>query len=41
MKEQIEQVVGARVLDLQYVQGRGYTHAGRHRAFLDDGRTVF
>ena len=41
MKEQIEQVVGARVLELQYVQGRGYTHAGRHRAFLDDGRTVF
>ena len=41
MKEQIEQVVDARVLELQYVQGRGYTHAGRHRAFLDDGRTVF
>ncbi len=41
MKEQIEQVVGARVLALEFVQGRGYTHAGRHRAFLDDGRTVF
>ena len=23
------------------MQGRGYTHAGRHRAFLEDGRTVF
>jgi hypothetical protein len=41
MKEQIEWVAGARVLELEYVQGRGYTHAGRHRAFLDDGRTVF
>jgi hypothetical protein len=41
MHEQIEQIVGARVVSLEYVEGRGYTHAGRHRAFLDDGRTVF
>ena len=41
MKEQIERLVGSRVLELEFVQGRGYTHAGRHRAFLKDGRTVF
>ena len=41
MHERIEQVMGARVVSLERVQGRGYTHAGRHRAFLDDGRTVF
>jgi hypothetical protein len=41
MQAQIEQIVGARVAGLEHVQGRGYTHAGRHRAFLDDGRTVF
>ena len=41
MEEQIKRIMGARVLELEYVQGRGYTHAGRHRAFLDDGRTVF
>ena len=41
MREQIGQIVGARVVSLEHVEGRGYTHAGRHRAFLDDGRTVF
>jgi Phosphotransferase enzyme family len=29
------------VLSLDHVEGRGYTHAGRHRAVLDDGRSVF
>lgn len=41
MQEQIELIAGARVVALEQVEGRGYTHAGRHRAFLDDGRTVF
>jgi len=41
MHARIEEVVGARVTRLEHVQGRGYTHAGRHRAFLADGRTVF
>jgi hypothetical protein len=41
MQEQIERIAGARVVSLEHVEGRGYTHAGRHRAFLDDGRTVF
>jgi hypothetical protein len=38
---EIEGIVGSRVVALEHVEGRGYTHAGRHRAFLDDGRTVF
>ena len=41
MQGEIEAIVGARVVGLEHVEGRGYTHAGRHRAFLDDGRTVF
>jgi hypothetical protein len=41
MQEQIERIAGARVASLEQVEGRGYTHAGRQRAFLDDGRTVF
>jgi hypothetical protein len=41
VQEEIERIVGARVTGLEHVDGRGYTHAGRHRAFLDDGRTVF
>src|SRR4051794_5390374 len=41
MRSEIESIVGARVVGLEHVEGRGYTHAGRHRAFLDDGRTVF
>jgi hypothetical protein len=41
MQDQIERIAGARVVSLEHVEGRGYTHAGRHRAFLDDGRTVF
>jgi hypothetical protein len=41
MREEIESIVGARVVGLEHVEGRGYTHAGRHRARLDDGRTVF
>jgi len=39
--EEIGRIVGAPVVGLEHVEGRGYTHAGRHRAFLDDGRTVF
>jgi len=41
MQEQIKQIAGARVVSLEHVEGRGYTHAGRQRAFLADGRTVF
>ena len=41
MHHEIERIVGAGVVRLEHVEGRGYTHAGRHRAFLDDGRTVF
>jgi hypothetical protein len=41
MQREIERIVGAPVVELDHVEGRGYTHAGRHRAFLDDGRTVF
>jgi hypothetical protein len=41
VQSDIERIVGARVVGLEHVEGRGYTHAGRHRAFLDDGRTVF
>src|SRR3954471_10666007 len=41
MRSEIESIVGARVVGLEHVEGRGYTHAGRHRAFLEDGRTVF
>src|SRR5689334_21374418 len=41
MREEIESIVGARVVGLEQVVGGGYPVAGRHRAFLDDGRTVF
>jgi hypothetical protein len=41
MQDQVERIAGAGVVSLEHVEGRGYTHAGRHRAFLDDGRTVF
>ena len=41
MRSEIERIVGAGVVGLERVEGRGYTRAGRHRAFLDDGRTVF
>ena len=41
MREQIERIVGASVVSLEHVEGRGYTHAGRNRAYLADGRTVF
>lgn len=41
MRSEIERIVGARVVGLEHVEGRGYTHAGRHRAFLDDGHAVF
>src|SRR4051794_18212291 len=41
MRNEIERIVGARVVSLEHVEGRGYTHAGRHRALLDDGRSVF
>jgi hypothetical protein len=41
MHEPIEQIAGARVVSLEHVEGRGYTHAVRQRAFLEDGRTVF
>ena len=26
---------------MEVVQGRGYTHTGRHRVVLDDGRSAF
>jgi hypothetical protein len=41
VRSKIEGIVGARVVGLERVEGGGYTLAGRHRAFLDDGRTVF
>src|SRR3954468_195286 len=41
MHDEIGQIVGARVVALEHVEGRGYTHAVHRRAFLDDGRTVF
>jgi len=41
MQKQIEKIAGGPVVSLERVEGRGYTHAGRHRAFLADGRTVF
>ena len=41
MKERLERLLGAHIVALEFVQGRGYTHAGRHRAVLDDGRSVF
>ena len=41
MRSEIEGIVGARVVGLERVEGGGYTLAGRRRAFLDDGRTVF
>lgn len=41
MKERVEVLLGARVVAFDFVHGRGYTHTGRHRAVLDDGRTAF
>src|ERR1051326_6804557 len=41
VREEVERIIGARVVSFEHVEGRGYTHAGRHRAFLDDGRAVF
>jgi hypothetical protein len=41
MREEIARIVAAGVVRLERVEGGGYTLAGRHRAFLDDGRTVF
>ena len=41
MNEELERLLGARVISLERVVGRGYTQAGRHRAQLDDGRSVF
>jgi hypothetical protein len=41
MRIEIESIVGAGVVRLERVEGGGYTHSGRHRAHLDDGRTVF
>jgi hypothetical protein len=41
VKERLEALLGAHVLSLERVEGRGYTHAGRHRAVLDDGHSVF
>jgi hypothetical protein len=41
VQSQVEEIVGARVVSFEHVEGRGYTHAGRHRAFLEDGRTAF
>jgi len=41
VQAEIERIVGTRVDALEHVEGRGYTQAGRHRALLDDGRSVF
>src|SRR3954465_13124449 len=41
LRSEIGDIVGARAVRVEQVEGRGYTRAGRHRAFLDDGRTVF
>jgi len=41
VKERLERLLGSRVDAIEFVQGRGYTHAGRHRVVLDDGRSVF
>ena len=41
MWEEITSIVGAEVVGMEHVEGRGYTHQGRNRVFLDDGRTVF
>ena len=41
MRERLERLLGARVVSLEPVSGRGYTLTERRRAVLDDGRTVF
>ncbi len=41
MIERVERVLGARVVSLEPVAGRGYTLTERRRAVLDDGRSVF
>ena len=41
MKERLARLLGADVVATEFVQGRGYTHTGRHRAVLGDGRSVF
>jgi hypothetical protein len=41
VKDRVEVLLGARVIAFEFVQGRGFTHAGRHLAVLDDGRTAF
>jgi len=41
VKERLARLLGADVVATEFVQGRGYTHTGRHRAVLGDGRSVF
>jgi hypothetical protein len=41
VNERLERILNARIVSLERVDGRGYTQAGRHRAVLDDGRSVF
>ena len=41
MRERLERLLGARVVSLEPVSGRGYTLTERRRAVLDDGRSVF
>lgn len=41
MRERLERLLGARIVSLERVSGRGYTHTGRYRALLDDGRSFF
>lgn len=41
MRERLERLLGARVVSLEPVAGRGYTLTERRRAMLDDGRSVF
>lgn len=41
MNARLEQLLGGRVVSREHVPGRGYTHAGRDRVVLEDGRTFF
>jgi hypothetical protein len=41
VNERLAGLLGGGVESIELVQGRGFTHAGRHRAVLDDGRSVF
>jgi Phosphotransferase enzyme family len=41
VNERLAGLLGSRVVSSEFVECRGFTHAGRHRAVLDDGRSVF